>query len=133
LIYSGRLPSLRIRRRHYLRAASVELERRRRLGLRLVNRKPRSIRRPRVAASNLPFAVVVASGMSACAGCGREIRAGAWAVRAASDMGEWCSTCGRRLVLDWSDLRRLEAAAARRIADELRSTSERDEQTRHAA
>lgn len=33
LIYSGRLPSARLGRRHFLRIADVELERRRRLGL----------------------------------------------------------------------------------------------------
>jgi hypothetical protein len=56
LIYSGRLPSLRIGRLHYVRATDLELERRRRLGLRLPSRKPRSprtrtaqtITRPRV-------------------------------------------------------------------------------------
>ncbi|MDQ3812096.1 MAG: helix-turn-helix domain-containing protein, partial [Chloroflexota bacterium] len=33
LIYSGRLPSVRLARAHYIRAADVEAERRRRLGL----------------------------------------------------------------------------------------------------
>jgi hypothetical protein len=44
LIYSGRLPSLRIGRLHYLRATDLELERRRRLGLQLPSRTPRAPR-----------------------------------------------------------------------------------------
>src|SRR4030088_1979807 len=52
LIYSGRLPSVRIGRLHYVRATDLELERRRRLGLRLPSRTPRTPRqrgiRPRV-------------------------------------------------------------------------------------
>src|SRR5579859_5391086 len=40
LIYSGRLPAERIGRPHFVRVADLELERRRRLGLRLPSRKP---------------------------------------------------------------------------------------------
>jgi hypothetical protein len=50
LIYSGRLPSLRIGRLHYVRATDLELERRRRLGLRAPRRPPRPAR-ARVAVS----------------------------------------------------------------------------------
>ena len=41
LIYSGRLPSLRVGRLHYVRATDLELERRRRLDLRLPARAAR--------------------------------------------------------------------------------------------
>src|SRR3569833_1904239 len=46
LIYMGRLPSVRLGRLHYVRAADVEIERRRRLGLALPKpRKPQLRRR----------------------------------------------------------------------------------------
>jgi hypothetical protein len=45
LIYKGRLPSLRIGRLHYVRAADLEHERRRRLGLAMAMAKPRTGRR----------------------------------------------------------------------------------------
>jgi hypothetical protein len=48
LIYSGRLPSLRVGRLHYVRTADLELERRRRLGLPVLKRQSR----PRVAAQH---------------------------------------------------------------------------------
>src|SRR5712691_2840410 len=51
LIYRGRLPSLRIGRLHYVRASDLELERRRRLGLRLPARRQR-VARPRLTSSN---------------------------------------------------------------------------------
>ncbi len=48
LIYRGRLPSLRVGRLHYIKAADLDLERRRRLGLPLL--APRAhVRRPRTA------------------------------------------------------------------------------------
>jgi Helix-turn-helix domain len=47
LIYAGRLPSARLGRRHYLRVADIEAERRRRLGLPLPAQRdqPRAARR----------------------------------------------------------------------------------------
>jgi hypothetical protein len=54
LIYSGRLPSLRIGRLHYLRATDLELERRRRLGLRLPSRNPRALRSRTTAPATRP-------------------------------------------------------------------------------
>ena len=45
LIYAGRLPSLRLGRLHYIKAADLELERRRRLGLPLLS-APRRAARP---------------------------------------------------------------------------------------
>lgn len=47
LIYTGRLPSLRIGRLHYVRATDLELERRRRLGLPLPRRREQAATRPR--------------------------------------------------------------------------------------
>jgi hypothetical protein len=53
LIYAGRLPSLRVGRLHYIRSADVDLERRRRLGLPLPERKPAATRpRARVRAAH---------------------------------------------------------------------------------
>jgi hypothetical protein len=163
LIYSGRLPSLRIGRLHYVRATDLELERRRRLGLRLPSRRPRAPRsraaetigRPRVerghvdpalrreraaeraalvnrwaerhhfAAPELPFTATVASDPTTCAVCGRTLRAGARLVQATQDEAHLCLTCGRRVLLDWADHRRLEASAARRMAQDLGSPAER--------
>ena len=55
LIYTGRLPSTRLGRRHYLRASDVDLERRRRLGLPLAapHRAPRPARPRRASAPTL--------------------------------------------------------------------------------
>jgi hypothetical protein len=41
LIYAGRLPSLRVGRRHYIKTADLDLERRRRLGLPVPRSTPR--------------------------------------------------------------------------------------------
>src|SRR6267143_3485341 len=162
LIYSGRLPSLRIGRLHYVRATDLELERRRRLGLRPPSRKPRAarrtgmtsfrpsaerghvdpvLRRERAAeraalvnqwakrhhldAPDLPFAATLADGPTACQSCGRIIPAGTRAVHTAQDGSHLCVTCGRRVLLDWADRRRVEAAAARRIAQDLGPTPNR--------
>ena len=170
LIYSGRLPSLRIGRLHYVRATDLEVERRRRLGLRLPGRKLRAgrrtgmtsfrsraerghvdpeLRRERAAersalvnrwakrhhfaAPDLPFAAALAEGPTACESCGRKIPAGAWAVHTAQGGSHLCVTCGRRVLLDWADRRRVEAAAARRIAQDLGSTPNRNAQGSRAA
>src|SRR5690242_3234634 len=50
LIYAGRIPSLRIGRLHYIRAADLEQERRRRLGLPLPRRRAPTSRPPRQSA-----------------------------------------------------------------------------------
>jgi hypothetical protein len=159
LIYSGRLPSLRIGRLHYLRATDLELERRRRLGLQLPKRKPRAPRarttepstRPRterghidptlrreraaerltlvnewaerhhLAAPDVPFAATIATSPTACAICGRKLRAGTRVLQPAGDETQLCLPCARRVLLDWADHRRLEASAARRMAQELSS------------
>jgi len=46
LIYAGRLPSVRLGRLHYIRAADLELERRRRLGLAAPQARPRQRHTP---------------------------------------------------------------------------------------
>ena len=56
LIYAGRIPSLRIGRLHYIRAADLEQERRRRLGLPLRRQRsqPRTSRRRQPGAAHQP-------------------------------------------------------------------------------
>jgi hypothetical protein len=45
-------------------------------------------------------------------------------VQPAPDESQLCVTCGRRVLLDWADRRRLEASAARRMAQDLGVTTE---------
>jgi hypothetical protein len=176
LVYTGRLASARLGRRHFLRVPDVEAERRRRLGLPLPQaRRPRAVRvrpnasptplhaaaesasRPRttraaslearraraqqraaelerwlrsghaVATPSLPFTTVdLGSTPAACDGCHRPVRAGGRMVDAAAADGRpaarLCLTCARRTMLAWSDARRREATAARRLAHELGAT-----------
>jgi hypothetical protein len=156
LIYSGRLPSLRVGRLHYVRSADLELERRRRLGLRLPKRQ-RTPRRARAVAArppraerahvdpelrrrrateraaevqrwaqrhqlggpSVPFGPVTISEAATCAVCGRALRVNQPALQAVETGEPLCLACGRRALLDWADRRRLEAAAARRMAQDL--------------
>jgi hypothetical protein len=160
VIYSGRLPSLRIGRLHYVRTSDLELERRRRLGLRVPARRQRvqrartliadtankaerrhvdpELRKQRAAqraadvsrwaarhhpaSPQVPFGTAVAAEDSRCAICGRAVHAGARVVQ--SEHQQLCLTCGRRALLDWADRRRQDAAAARRIAQELSTPAE---------
>jgi hypothetical protein len=85
------------------------------------------------AAPDLPFAATVATAPTACTICGRNIRAGAAVLQREQDETHLCVTCGRRVLLDWADRRRQEAAAARRMAQELASTVEPQTQSRRAA
>ena len=171
LIYSGRLPSLRIGRLHYVRASDLELERRRRLGLRLPQRQ-RSRRREQalVAATqqrperphvdpelrrrraaeradvvrrwaqrhqpngpHVPFAPVTLTQPGTCAVCGRTLRANQRALDALDSAERLCLTCGRRALMVWADQRRLEAAAARRMAQDLGVAPPSDQSPRAAA
>lgn len=180
LVYTGRVPSARLGRRHFLRVPDVEAERRRRLGLPLP--QPRSVARNRRAprqqpgvqptplrvggeaalrprAANptssearraraeqraaqlerwlrsghgpatpaLPFTTVdLGAATGACDACHRPVRAGGRMVDAAASDGRpaarLCLTCARRTLLAWSDSRRREAIAARRLAQELGTT-----------
>jgi hypothetical protein len=75
----------------------------------------------------LPFAVVeLGPEPSACDACRRPVRAGGRMVDAGAADGRpaarLCLTCARRALLAWSDSRRREAAAARRLAQELGTT-----------
>jgi hypothetical protein len=76
---------------------------------------------------SLPFASVdVGAEPVACDACGRSVRAGGRMVAAAPTDGRpaarLCFTCARRALLAWSDDRRREAVAARRLAQELGAT-----------
>lgn len=177
LIYTGRLPSARLGRRHFLRIPDVEAERRRRLGLplpqaRAVARPRRGLRQrpgaqptpqlvsgkataqPRAArpvssearreraqqraaqlerwlrsghgpgTPRLPFTPFdLGAESAACDACQQPVRAGGNMVDAGAADGRpaarLCLTCARRTLLAWSDGRRREAAAARRLAQEL--------------
>jgi hypothetical protein len=177
LVYSGRLPSARLGRRHFLRVLDVEAERRRRLGLPLpqartgVRRGPRPqpseqsapqrfatkvASQPRTAETahsaarreraqqraseferwlrsghatgtpSLPFTTVDLDAETACDACRRSVHASGRMVNAAAAEGRpaarLCLTCARRALLAWSDGRRREAAAARRLAQTLGHT-----------
>jgi hypothetical protein len=165
LIYAGRLPSLRVGRLHYIKAADLDLERRRRLGSPLprrrspsVPRAPRELRQPRPggvadrmhadpalrreraaqraeivarwaqrhrsesADPRLPFVVLGVAAPVMCAACGREVRRGRiveFTPEAAHTGVRFCTTCSRRLMLEWADQRRREAAAARQLSQSL--------------
>jgi hypothetical protein len=74
----------------------------------------------------LPFTTVdLGSESAACDACGRSVRAGGRMVDAGAADGRpaarLCLTCARRTLLAWSDGRRREAVAARRLANELGS------------
>jgi hypothetical protein len=179
LVYSGRLPSARLGRRHFLRVLDVEAERRRRLGLPLPqvkagvrgqpglrsrpSERPKPQRlaaddasQPRVAGTvrsearheraqqraaeferwlrsghatgtpSLPFTTVDLDAETACDACRRPVRTGGRMVDAAAAEGRsaarLCLTCARRALLAWSDGRRREAVAARRLAQTLGHT-----------
>jgi excisionase family DNA binding protein len=161
LIYSGRLPSLRVGRLHYIKASDLEHERRRRLGLPARQRAfhaPRGERAPRqltprgprqgtldaelrrrraaeraelvtrwaqrhgVVEPRVPARVLAVASPLMCDACGRTVRSGRIVEllgESESAGGQLCLTCGRRALLDWADHRRLEAAAARRLAQSL--------------
>ena len=75
----------------------------------------------------LPFAAVdLGAAPGACDACRRPVRAGGRMVEAAPSDGRpaarLCLTCARRTLLAWSDSRRREAVAARRLAQELGTT-----------
>jgi hypothetical protein len=79
------------------------------------------------AAPALPFASVdLGAEPAACDACQRPVRAGGRMVDAAAADGRpaarLCLTCARRALLAWSDSRRREAVAARRLAQELGTT-----------
>lgn len=171
LIYSGRLPSVRVGRLHYVRATDLDIERRRRLGLRLpaprarvprarvvqpaaprrqpavdsAGRRERAAQRAAMvsrwmqrhafAQPRVPLAPAIADAAFACATCDRQVAAGARHLQATENGERLCLTCGRRALFDWADRRRLEAAAARRLAQELGSplVSTRGTRERRAA
>jgi hypothetical protein len=77
-------------------------------------------------APTLPFEAVDLVEAAACDACHRPVKAGGRMVEAAPADGRpaarLCLTCARRTLLAWSDNRRREAIAARRLAQELGTT-----------
>jgi hypothetical protein len=77
-------------------------------------------------APSLPFVTVDLDAEAACDACRRPVRAGGRMVDAAAADGRsaarLCLTCARRALLAWSDSRRREAVAARRLAQALGPT-----------
>jgi hypothetical protein len=151
LIYTGRLPSLRIGRLHYIRAADLEAERRRRRGLpirrphpRVTTPRPRLVRAvveprlrqeraaerlaERIAAGTprLPFKRATARQATVCRSCRRSIQPAEAVLQLRVEAGQAdvaCRACGRRHVLAWADRRVAEAAAARQLGRELAARS----------
>jgi hypothetical protein len=70
----------------------------------------------------LPFVPLRLAEPTVCAACGRALRANQGALEARESAERLCLTCGRRALMIWSDQRRLEAAAARRLAQDLGTT-----------
>ena len=68
-----------------------------------------------------------------CAVCGRALRANQRALDALEPGQRLCLTCGRRALMVWADQRRLEAAAARRMALDLGVAPPSDQSPRAAA
>jgi hypothetical protein len=77
----------------------------------------------RPAMPDLPFGLRQAGAALACGACGRTIRPGSRYVDARAAAGRprtlLCLSCARRTLLEWSDERRREAVAARRLTSEL--------------
>lgn len=105
------------------RRSAASLTRRRRAALRAdqFERWLRSGHRP--AEPALPFGVEALPAPAACGACGRALRSGVRVVNAEPMAGReaarLCLTCARRTLLAWSDERRREAQAARRLARDL--------------
>jgi hypothetical protein len=72
----------------------------------------------------VPFAAGLAEHDGTCPICSRTLRAGARVVDARREGAQLCLRCGRRALLDWADRRRLEAAAARQLAQTLGAPTE---------
>ena len=73
-----------------------------------------------LAAPQVPVHVYATSEPVTCEACSRVVRHGRY-VELTSEAGQsrLCVTCGRRALLEWADLRRQEAAAARQLAHSL--------------
>jgi hypothetical protein len=80
----------------------------------------------------VPFAPVTLSEATTCAACGRALRANQRALDALEPGQRLCLTCGRRALMVWADQRRLEAAAARRMALDLGVAPPSDQSPRAA-
>jgi hypothetical protein len=70
-------------------------------------------------APRVPFVPVTLAEATTCAACGRALRVNQRALHALEANEPLCLACGRRALMAWSDQRRLEATAARRLAQGL--------------
>jgi hypothetical protein len=70
-------------------------------------------------APSVPFVPLTLAEATTCAVCGRALRANQPAVEALETRDHLCLACGRRALMFWADQRRLEAATARRLAQDL--------------
>ena len=70
-------------------------------------------------APRVPFVPLTLAEATTCAACGRALRANQRALHALETNERLCLACGRRALMAWADQRRLEATAARRLAQGL--------------
>ncbi len=84
-------------------------------------------------APRVPFAPLTLSEPTTCAVCGRVLRANQPALDVLERGERVCLTCGRRALMVWADQRRLEAAAARRMAQDLSAAPPSAQSPRAAA
>ena len=124
LIYTRRLASVRLGRRHFLNVADIDAERRRRLGR--APRRPRAAHQRPHSLATLPFAWQSTSAGLACGNCGRPVEAGEPVLTGAFPVvgGGVRATCGRRTLLMCADQRTQQAGAARRLARAIPSRGE---------
>ena len=111
----------------------VDAELRRRRAAERADVVRRWARRHELNVPRVPFAAVTLNEPSACAVCGRALRANQRALDALEPGQRLCLTCGRRALMVWADQRRLEAVAARRMALELGAAPASDQSPRAAA
>ena len=111
----------------------VDPELRRRRAVERVEVVRRWAQRHEPTTPRVPFAPVTLSEATTCAACGRALRANQRALDALEPGQRLCLTCGRRALMVWADQRRLEAAAARRMALDLGVAPPSDQSPRAAA
>ena len=70
-------------------------------------------------APRMPFVPLTLAEATTCAACGRALRVNQRALHALETNEPLCLACGRRALMAWADQRRLEATAARRLAQGL--------------
>jgi excisionase family DNA binding protein len=89
------------------------------------------------AESHVPFRVLIGAETAVCASCGTDLSAVPRRVEHQPGQSEaprrLCVRCARRELLGWSDERRAEATAARRLAHSLGAATNEGEQVMRAA